>query len=45
MNPRNRIFLDQKITSGKRIKITEKLAHYLDVRFMKKYCYLIKVNG
>ena len=29
MNPRNRIFLDQKITSGKRIKITEKLAHYL----------------
>lgn len=29
MKPRNRIYLDEKITSGKHIKITEKLAHYL----------------
>ena len=29
MKPRNRIYLDEKITSGQSIKITEKLAHYL----------------
>jgi len=29
MNPRNRIFLDEKISTGKVIVIKEKLAHYL----------------